>query len=56
MTANAAVKLKGYDLTSIVTIDSHERCKEVLIGRKFLDSYYLTLKGPDEELIIEFQQ
>ncbi len=56
LTASAAVKLKGDQLTSIVTIDCHEKCKEVLVGRKFLQSYYLTLKGPEETLTIEFRE
>lgn len=56
ITASAAVKIKGDEITSIITIDSHLNCKEILIGRKFLQSYHLALNGPEEELQIEFHE
>jgi clan AA aspartic protease len=51
--ANGSIKIKGADLLTIVTVDSHEKCKEVIIGRKFLESYHTLLKGPEKELAIE---
>lgn len=56
LSASAAITIKGDDLVSIVTIDCHENCKEILIGRKYLQSYHLTLKGPEEKLVIDFQE
>ncbi|HUY00553.1 MAG TPA: hypothetical protein VMV49_13415 [Candidatus Deferrimicrobium sp.] len=53
LSASGSIRLKGSDLTTIITIDSHEKCREVVIGRKFLELYYTLLKGPEKELEIE---
>ncbi|MFX0063247.1 MAG: clan AA aspartic protease [Candidatus Hermodarchaeota archaeon] len=54
LSASGAAKIKGSDITIIITIDSHQNCKEVLIGRKYLESYDILLKGQEKELEIEF--
>ena len=56
ISASGSVRIKGSNLLTIITIDSHEKCKEVLIGRKFLESYHTLLKGPERELEITFLQ
>ncbi len=51
--SNGIIKIKGTDLLTIITVDSHGKCKETIIGRKFLESYHTLLKGPEKELAIE---
>lgn len=52
ISASGSIKMKGLDLISTITVDSHEKCKEIIIGRKFLESYHTSLKGPEKELEI----
>ncbi|MHA1652337.1 MAG: clan AA aspartic protease [Candidatus Helarchaeota archaeon] len=52
--ASGSIKIKGHDLITIITIDTHIRCKEVIIGRKFLESYNTLLKGPNKQVQLEF--
>ncbi len=52
LSASGSIKIKGLDLISTITVDSHEKCKEILLGRKFLESYHTFLKGPEKELEI----
>jgi len=53
ISASGSVQIKGLDLISIITVDSHKKCREVIIGRQFLESYHTLLKGPEKELEIE---
>ncbi|UJG44587.1 MAG: hypothetical protein K9W46_05270 [Candidatus Heimdallarchaeum endolithica] len=54
--ASGSVYIKGFNISFIVTIDSHISCKEVLIGRKFLEPLYILLKGPEKEVEIEIRE
>jgi len=54
LSASGAVSIKGSEVQVIITIDSHEKCNEVIIGRKFIESYVTTLNGPAAEIIVEF--
>ena len=54
LSASGAISIKGSDTHVIVTIDSHDKYKEVIIGRKFLESYIATLKGPAAKITVEF--
>lgn len=51
--ASGSIKIKGDDLISVITVDSHIKCKEVIIGRKFLESYHTFLQGPEKKIEIE---
>ncbi|MHA1972470.1 MAG: hypothetical protein ACTSW1_05745 [Candidatus Hodarchaeales archaeon] len=55
LSANASVMIEGIDISLLVIIDSHKECKEVLIGRRFLENYNLLLQGQLRKLEIEFQ-
>jgi len=52
LSASGSIKISGHDVISIITIDSHEKCKEVIVGRQFLESYHTLLKGPEKKLEI----
>jgi len=51
--ASGSIQIMGDDLISVITVDSHIKCKEVIIGRKFLESYHTLLQGPEKKLEIE---
>ncbi|MFX0209918.1 MAG: hypothetical protein ACFFDT_28315 [Candidatus Hodarchaeota archaeon] len=54
LSASGAITLSGINVTIIVIIDSHSHCQEVLIGRKFLESYNTSMKGQDAIVELEF--
>lgn len=51
--ASGAAKILGANFSLIVTIDSHLRCQEVLIGRKFLEAFNTLMKGQEKQVELE---
>lgn len=52
--SSAVLEFNGLDVSFLVEIDTFKDCKEILIGRKFLESFLTTLNGHSEEIGLEF--
>ncbi len=53
LSASGAIKVKGLELAIIITIDTHDFCQEILIGRKFLESFNIILYGKKKNIDLE---
>ncbi len=53
-TASGSVTVKGIDVSIVTTIDTHRSLTETLIGRKFLESFDVLLKGKDKKIELTF--
>lgn len=53
-TASGSVTIRGIDVSIATTIDSHRTLTEPLIGRKFLETFDVILKGKDKKTEITF--
>ncbi|MCK4847873.1 MAG: hypothetical protein KAT16_02485 [Candidatus Heimdallarchaeota archaeon] len=46
--AEASICIENTEYEFIVLIDTFESCNEVLVGREFINSFILTLNGPNK--------